>query len=74
LEQLTALRETEDEVSYAIVFGPQLNTSALTKGRQMACDLANHLSEVEYVVYRCPKLKDDMDTVTTQYKYVHKRM
>jgi hypothetical protein len=40
----------------------------------MAYDLADHLSEVEYVMDRCLKLNGDMDAVAAQYKEVHKLM
>jgi hypothetical protein len=39
----------------------------------MAYDLADQLSEVEYVMDRCLKLKGDMEAVAAQYE-VHKLM
>jgi len=40
----------------------------------MAYDLANQLSEVEYVMDMCLRFKGDMAAVAAQYEEVHKVM
>jgi hypothetical protein len=40
----------------------------------MTYDLADQLSEVEYVMDRSLKLKGDMEAVVAQYEEVHKLM
>jgi len=47
---------------------PQLATSALKKGFQVADDLIEHLFEEDHLKYRCLKFKHIVETVTVTSK------
>ena len=63
LEELTALSEPEDEeYSDAVVQRPQLTTSVMKKGLQLADKLVDHLFDIDNFMDRCLRYK--MKTVT----------
>lgn len=67
LEQLTSLTERDDQDSDAVVKRPQLSSSALKKGLQMADDLVSNVFEVNHFINRCLKIKYKMEAVTAHY-------
>jgi hypothetical protein len=67
-EQLTSLNEIDDqEDSDAVGKRPQLPSSALKKGLQMADDLVCHVFEINHFINRCLKIKHKMEAVTAHY-------
>jgi hypothetical protein len=58
LEELTALSEPEDEeYSDAVVQRPQLTTSVMKKGLQLADNLVDHLFDIDNFMDRCVRYK-----------------